>query len=445
MPKTLRYRDAVPLFAVCLLIASIFAVHLDSAERATQAINRVRAIEGAVESCEELILLVTEAESSLNAHLLSGDEGAHEALRRTLSELRAAAPRFTSALVAGGARRSEAESMVAAAISRINLLAEAIEIRRSGRPKTGLQQVMTRGMSEMSSLRELMRHLRSGMFERLRISFEEGRIGSKWKIVTGISLSFCVFALVLAMQLKLSRSSSAHEAAIKELLEEKERYRALAARLGTAQEEERAEIARNIHDDLGQKLTAIKMDLSLSVRKFGSTQPDLLEILNGAASLADEAIRTVRGMAMELRPALLDQLGLVPALKWQMDEFARRTNISAALDAQADLPAIADPVRTVVYRIVQEALTNVARHSRASQVLVSLALERQTLTVTVEDNGVGFDAQSMSKSLSVGLLGMEERAKLVGGALGIRSHPGGGTRIELRVPVTVESASTALE
>lgn len=445
MRPALRYRAAIPLFVVSLLLAASFAVHLDSAEKAEQAIVRARSIERAAVAIDELISRVAEAESSLFAYLSSGGERPYEALRSSLSGLMAAAPRLTRALAAVGTGKSEAESSVAAAVRSINLLAEAIEIRKSGRPKGDSQQVIARAMSELGSLREFMGRRRSEMIERLRVSLEEDYASSKWELLIGISLRVLVFALLLAMQIKLSRSSAATQATIKELLEEKERYRALAARIEAAREEERAEIARNIHDDLGQRLTAIKMDLSVAVRRLGSTEPDLSDLLSGIASLADEAIRTVRGLAMELRPALLDQLGLVPALKWQISEFARRTNISAALDAKPDLPAIADPARTVVYRIVQEALTNVARHSRASHVLVTLALERQMLTATIEDDGVGFDVQVIGKTQSVGLLGMAERAKLVGGTVAIRSLAGGGTSIVLRVPVSVGPALSFVE
>ena len=208
--------------------------------------------------------------------------------------------------------------------------------------------------------------------------------------------------------------------------------RRLSGNIMANQEKERAAIARELHDELGQVLTALRMDavwLQSVLSKAG------LKAERRAAAmcdLIDTTIEEVRGLAIRLRPGVLDDLGLVDALEWYTGEFERRSQIPCIL-SHDEIPAIDETLATSAYRIAQEALTNVARHARASRVEVSLRMTSGSLVLTVTDDGAGFQVPSISETEALGLAGMRERAALVGGCLEVESAPGRGTRVSLHV------------
>jgi PAS domain S-box-containing protein len=210
--------------------------------------------------------------------------------------------------------------------------------------------------------------------------------------------------------------------------------RALAARLQGAREEERGRVAREIHDELGQALTAIKLELSACARDWPAGPADDPARMDPILELVDGAIHTVRRIATELRPGILDDLGLVAAVEWATQEFQRRTGIVCTVrlpDAEVAL----DPDRaTALFRILQETLTNVARHARATEVIVHLAHGDGAMDMTVEDNGVGITNEQLADSRSLGLLGMRERALLLGGEVVVHARPGAGTIVNVRIP-----------
>jgi signal transduction histidine kinase len=213
-----------------------------------------------------------------------------------------------------------------------------------------------------------------------------------------------------------------------------EQLRALGASLQIAREEERRRIAREIHDDLGQALTAIKIALSsLMLELPGQHRPS--KRAESIVKLIDETISSVRRIATELRPAILDDLGLVAAIEWAAEEFETRTGTKCQLNLPAG-PMIIDQERaTAVFRIFQEALTNVARHSGATQVDVRLTVDNGELTLEVHDNGIGAGDERLSTSQSLGIMGMRERAVLLGGEFTIRAEPDAGTTIKVRIPL----------
>ena len=211
--------------------------------------------------------------------------------------------------------------------------------------------------------------------------------------------------------------------------------RALAARLQSIREEERKRVAREIHDQLGQALTAIKIDVSGLLRQWpaGQCQP---EKSGSILTLVDETIHSVRRISTELRPGILDDLGLVATVEWAGEEFEARTGTICRLDLPQDDVAVNPERATAVFRILQETLTNVARHAEASQVVVRLVQEHGDLTLEVRDNGRGMPADDSSRSASLGILGMRERAMLIGGTLTITGAPGKGTIVRVTIPET---------
>ena len=216
----------------------------------------------------------------------------------------------------------------------------------------------------------------------------------------------------------------------------RERLRNLSGRLQFLLEEERTRISREIHDELGQALTALKMDLSLIRRRLfsdGLAEPaaKIQKIELGATRI----IRTVRKIATDLRPGILDELGVVAAIKWMAKNFQNRTGIRCKVAVKV-ADKISDTTRaTAIFRIVQEALTNVMRHAAASQVDVSLERKGDTLVLEVRDNGIGIKEGRISDSKSLGLVGIRERVLLLGGEALISGKPGEGTIVRVTLPM----------
>ena len=221
---------------------------------------------------------------------------------------------------------------------------------------------------------------------------------------------------------------------ITEVKKAQNQLRRLSASIMAGQEKERAAIARELHDELGQVLTALRMDSVWMAKRLEDRDPAAARRAHDMCRLIDKNIEDVRGMAIRLRPGVLDDLGLVAALEWYTTDIERRSEIVCAFE-HAAMPVINEAVATAAYRIAQEALTNTVRHARASKASVGLHAEREHLILRVRDNGRGFDPHGASASEGIGLAGMIERANLVGGRLRVWSAHGQGTDIRLEVPL----------
>ena len=213
-----------------------------------------------------------------------------------------------------------------------------------------------------------------------------------------------------------------------------EQLRALAGRLQSIREEERKRVAREIHDQLGQALTAIKMDVSSLVHEMPEDQRRQSTRTQAILTLVDETIRSVRRIATELRPGMLDDLGLVATIEWAGEEFGARTGTQCRLDLPPDDIVVDPDTAVAIFRIFQETLTNVARHANAKEVQARLAIENGNLTLEVHDNGSGIPREKLQKGRSLGILGMRERATLLGGDLSITGIPGKGTAVRVWIP-----------
>jgi PAS domain S-box-containing protein len=215
--------------------------------------------------------------------------------------------------------------------------------------------------------------------------------------------------------------------------------RSLSARIQHVREEERTHIAHEIHDELGQHLTILKMDVNWIGRRTGEvSDPEVKEKLSEMNELLDVAIGTVRKVATELRPMILDDMGLIAALEWQGREFEKRFSIPVRLNIdQPDIKLTPD-MNTGLFRLVQESLTNIARHAEATLVTCSIDCVEDRLELVVEDDGKGFHMNEISPDKSFGLLGMKERVLALGGELTIQSETGKGTRIGISVPLRAD-------
>ncbi|MBI5563478.1 MAG: response regulator [Chloroflexi bacterium] len=245
-------------------------------------------------------------------------------------------------------------------------------------------------------------------------------------------------------QLELS-SQVERERLFEAIDQQREQLRALNQKLTEVQEAERKQLARELHDEMGQALTAISIDLAAVTQELDGAgtpaagTPALHDRLAEAKSLVDQTLEQIRELSFRLRPAMLDDLGLAPALQWYIRQYAQRVNLDVRLDISNLEERLPAHVETALYRIFQEALTNVSRHAQASTVQLRLHRSGATVIAHIEDNGRGFDVQhvfngSLPKQ-GIGLLGMRERVTLLGGAFSLYSEPGHGTQVSIEIPL----------
>jgi len=209
------------------------------------------------------------------------------------------------------------------------------------------------------------------------------------------------------------------------------RLRRLAARIESLHEEERKRVAREVNDELGQALSGLKMDLAWVTARI-QKNGHLLRRARAMSRLIDRAVETARRIATELRPGVLDQLGLLPAIEWQAQQFEALTGIRTVCSINDKGHVLGLTPSVAVFRIIQEVLTNVARHAKATRVEISVASSDRNLFIEVEDNGKGMKA----KRESLGILGIRERLHLLGGSIEFEGRPGRGTRVSMSVPLT---------
>ena len=221
-----------------------------------------------------------------------------------------------------------------------------------------------------------------------------------------------------------------------QLRESHEQLRALSVYLQHVREEERTRIAREVHDELGQALTSCKLDLSLLANKLPRNLSPLRDKAKALSSHIDATIQTVRRIATELRPGILDHLGLIAALEWQANEFQTRTGIKCDVRTDLHEPVLTSELATAFFRIFQETLTNVIRHAGATHVIVHLKEAARRIILEVKDNGRGILSQEITNPRSMGLLGMKERAALLRGSFKIEASPSGkGTLVTVSIPL----------
>jgi len=231
----------------------------------------------------------------------------------------------------------------------------------------------------------------------------------------------------MAVALENGRLYKAERAARRQL-------RDLASYLQNIREEERTRIAREIHDEFGQMMTALKMDLAWLRKRLPQDEPDLLRKADAMSEAIDETLQDVRRIASELRPGILDDLGLAAAIEWQAETFSERSGIVCELHLDEEGDHLDRQLVTALFRILQEALTNVARHARASRVRVGLDVAPIEVTLTVRDDGRGITEKELTDGESLGLMGMRERAHTLGGSVTFEGHPNGGTSVTTRIP-----------
>jgi PAS domain S-box-containing protein len=209
--------------------------------------------------------------------------------------------------------------------------------------------------------------------------------------------------------------------------------RDLAAYNEATREDERRRIAQELHDELGQQLSGLRMNVNLLGFQFGQGDPGMREAITGLLEMVDQTIKVARDVSTSLRPAVLD-LGIVPAIEWLAMEFTRKTGIGCDLELPKSDIATTEALAVALFRITQESLTNVGRHARAGRIQVALARGAETCTLEIRDDGIGFDPAAPGRRNAFGIIGMRERALAIGAELAITSAPGQGTQVRVLVP-----------
>ncbi len=214
-----------------------------------------------------------------------------------------------------------------------------------------------------------------------------------------------------------------------------EALRELNLHIEEARENERIKISLNLHDDLGQKLTALKMDFAWLKTRIGVQSPLVVDKLAGIIGTIDDTVETVQNISSDLWPGMLYDLGLKTAVEWQLEQFTKNTGIKATLKTSPAEFQVEDRLSIILYRIIQGSLTNVSRHSKAKNVWISMRSAKNHLRLTVRDNGVGIEKEKLTDPKSFGLMGLRERARAYGGELRITGKKGVGTRVEVAIPL----------
>jgi signal transduction histidine kinase len=277
-----------------------------------------------------------------------------------------------------------------------------------------------------------MHELSSG-YAKLDATFDGLRSRLLWMLglTLGVGLLLAAFTIQRSLHLE-AELQKRYEEGVRTQQELKE----LSARLLSAQEEERRAISRELHDEVGQSLSALLMEAGNAAASVnGNNDPESAMIRRHVESikrLAEASVVVIRNMMLLLRPSMLDDFGLVPALEWHAREISKRTGLRVHVAAEESAGEVSDDLKTCIYRVVQEALHNCARHSHAKSVKVVVEQQPSRILLTVEDDGRGFDARRVR---GLGLVGMEERVHHLGGAFEIDSRPGAGTKLSVELPL----------
>jgi signal transduction histidine kinase len=254
-------------------------------------------------------------------------------------------------------------------------------------------------------------------------------------VLFGMALAFLAIGRVQALE----RES---ELRFQQVVLAREELHKLSARIVSAQEEERRNLSRELHDEVGQSMSALLVELGNLDSMLPSGNAGAHEQLLRVRKLAETNVGVVRNMALLLRPSMLDDLGLVPALKWQAREVARRTGMKVRVDAEDVSDDLPDQYRTCIYRVVQEALHNATRHSKAKHIRVTVRREPAGVYVEIQDDGAGFPSR---QEKGMGILGMGERVRHLGGEFHVDSEPGHGTAVSIRLPLQQETPQPAVK
>jgi signal transduction histidine kinase len=455
--SALPLKLAIPL--ILGMVASLaIAVYAELGYRRLETANRqmAAALELQV-SLQQMLALVIDAESGQRGYLLNGNleylepyrvalprvEGKFSALRELLAENGTAADRDRVGRLNGlvGKKLLELEAVIAlynkdGAESALNLL-------NTGIGKRTMDEIRT----EVDALTTAQRRQLDEATSRWTKDIEFARIGMM--TVTALTVALLLVVWILARRDAYQRDATRIAAQqekqrLETLVEERTASLSeLSNYLQTVREEEKSKLARDIHDELGGILVSAKMDMAWVGSRLKGRDAEATAKLERALQALDDGVQIKRRIIEELRPTLLDNLGLSAALDWQVHEICDRAKLECSIATPADDSSIPSSVAIALYRIVQEALTNIVKYAQAKHVSVDLGLTSDTLTLLVEDDGIGISEDAQNNLLSHGISGMRQRVRALHGDFSIVRRPEGGTLIEVNVPLSAYTPSQA--
>jgi signal transduction histidine kinase len=448
MPRVLPWKVYFPLLTGIAVSLAILAfaefgyLRLDEAQRRMAAALETETL------LNEILTAVVDAETGQRGYLLTGREEYLEPYHAALPRIEELYKRLRELVAIHGdpETREHADRLNALVGKKLAELEAALALHRGSGPAAALELLRTDlGRRSMKSLRaeagvmasRLRAQLSAGS-DRWHEDISIARIGMQ--LMTAFTVALLLVVLVLARR-------EFHHREERRLLavQQREKLEALiddrtadlselSNHLQLVREEEKAKLARDIHDELGGILVSAKMDVESVQRRLAARDPSAAERLGRAMEVLDSGVDVKRRIIEELRPTLLDNFGLPTALDWLVTEGCKR----AGLDCNLDLPetvALSSEQSIAVYRIVQEALTNIIRYANAKRVSVELLRDGDSMTLVVSDDGVGISEAASQNRVSHGISGMRQRARALGGEFSIRGRPGAGTVIELTVPI----------
>jgi signal transduction histidine kinase len=454
-PRLPFYKTVLCLLCVLILVVNGISLfrNLDSLKGANELQSRTARVS---DRLQYLNVLVMDAESSLRGYYLSGSESYLGPLRTASGELDGQFLELKSLLADSPSQLKNLAQLRTLVDRKFGVMREALEVYRHG----GLQDILKIAstsdskavMDEIRLLVVIMAHEQNELLAARSAAFYKEYHDA---VLLGIGINVAAI-LVIALFYRLIRRSffvriatqralqNANETLESMVALRTEQLSVLSRHLIRVSEEEKAKLARELHDEMGAKLTAINMDVSVVAERLKQGQPELADMLERARATLVDSVELKRRIVEDLRPSLLDNLGLSAALHSYCEEFARVSGLDceALIDAEADL---AGPTHAIaVFRIVQEALNNIAKYAQARHVIVHLAREADGLLLEVTDDGVGIEVDAVLKPKSHGLLGMRERALLLGGSLSVKRGVNNvGTCVEALLPLPARDAAAA--
>jgi signal transduction histidine kinase len=424
---------------------------LDFANRAMSTALETQA------TLNEVLVLITEAETGQRGFLLTGDQTYLKPYRAAVPEVEKSLARLRDLLVMAGSNNMlERSGRLTNLIGqKLNELETTLTLNeKSGR--VAAFQLLDTGIGQRTM--DQIRVEARAILDELRQSAENG--GARWtrdiefaRIGMLTMTAFTVALLVVVWSLA-RREISAREEKRQMLVEERTHLETevsartaelseLSNYLQSVREEEKSRLARDIHDELGGILVGAKMDVSWVRDRVRDRDPEAAAKLERALQMLDEGVEMKRRVIEELRPTLLDNLGLAAAVEWQVKQTCERANLNCSLNLPEVDDDMAPPIKIALYRIVQEAMTNIVKYARARNVDVDLVQTPQTVSLMIADDGVGLPAGADTNALSHGISGMRQRVRALNGEFRIRGKPGVGTTIEVNIPLTDSPAASS--
>jgi signal transduction histidine kinase len=456
MPRALPWKVYIPLLTGVVVSLAILAFAEFGYARLEAAQQRMAAALETETLLNEILTAVADAETGQRGFLLTGRDEYLEPYRAALPRIEERYKRLGELIAMYGSPelRAHAGRLNALVGKKLAEVEATLELNRRSGPEAALELLRTdvgrRGMDAvraeagvmMSTLREQLLARKDRWYEDISVA----RLGMQ--LMTAFTVALLLVVLVLARREFHHREERRLVA-----LEQQQKLEALvddrtaelselSNHLQSVREEEKSKLARDIHDELGGILVSAKMDVESVHRQVGARDPVAAERLARAMSVLDSGVDVKRRIIEDLRPTLLDNLGLPAALDWLVTEGCKRAGLDCTLDLPEDV-ALPPAHAIAIYRIVQEALTNIIRYADAKRVSVELLQDGDAMTLVVSDDGVGIAEAARSNRLSHGISGMRQRARALGGDFSIRGRPGAGTVIEVTVPAPRSATAPA--